>query len=588
MILKNKLFKHYFIIKYIMYKLVRKQKTLIKRLLTQEEIDGILSFVKINKSVPLEISQSNVDRIKSNITEQLKNVEIYPEIIPRFKDELEKAYYKALIDAGEMVGILGATFMAEIVTQLTLNTFHFAGLSSFSISLGVPRLQELLNASKEIKQPSMTLYLKEEKNNNLLSEKEYRICKEIEEVELFDLLDLKYLQNYEETNTEFCIVKPEISYYRKLNDIDQEWYNMYYELYDDSVKKNKYAWSIRLIFDKDKLYSKNITLMEIVKKIQIFRDLYCVSSPDVIGIIDVYIDTTNVDVPTNKDWINEGNKNYYYIETVVIPNLMEILVKGIDNVKMVYFSKTDNKWIKETDGSNLLELFNYEQFDFTRTISNDIWEVYNIFGIEACRSVLLLEFKKIISFGGFIFPCHIENLCNAMTHTGIITSVSRYGIDKDESGPLTTASNEIAFSCLVESGVKNKIEYIDGVSASVITGQFANIGTNFFDIHYVSRENLINENILNCLKPDKNIKNIYPDIETIKERIKNKKSFKNDKKILIRKSPSKRSTEQITVDLSDDEQLSPGSDKSLSPPITKGNKKSYKSDQTIGDIVIDD
>jgi DNA-directed RNA polymerase II subunit RPB1 len=562
-----------------------------KRKLSDKELDDTLSFIKINKFIPIEISLCNVERVKLNLKEQFKNVELYPEIIPKLKDELEKAYYKALIQAGEMVGVLSATYQAEIITQLTLNAFHFAGLSSFSVSLGVPRLQELLNASRNIKQPSMTLYLKDEKE---FSEKYYRLYKEIEEVELFDLLDKRYLINGNEKITEFKLQKPEISYYRKLTDEENQWYEFYYELYDDTVKIEKYPWSLRLVFDKDKLYEKNITLLEIVKKIEIFRDLYCVSSPDVIGIIDVYVDTSQTELSTDSSWIDEENKSLIFIETIVVNYLMELLVKGVDGIKTVYFNKQeDNKWIKETDGSNLSELFKYDQFDHTKTLTNDIWEIYRIFGIEATRAVLLIEFRKIISFGGFILNCHIENLVNAMTNSGKITSVSRHGNDKD-AGPLTIASFEEAFKCIVNAGVKNSIEDIDGVSASVITGQFSKIGSGTFDVLYKPKITKKSDNLANCLERDEDVENKYSKVPFKKVRF--GRMIKGDQRSPIKKSPiilrskeRKRSNEKdIRVDLSDDDEtLSPARSES-SPVIVKKIKgKSYSEDETIGDSVIE-
>lgn len=612
-----------------------------RRKFTKKEIDDVLSFIKPSVYIPFEISESNAERIKLNLTEQIVKCDIYTEVIPIFKAELEKAYYKALICAGEMVGILSATYLAEIVTQLTLNAFHFAGIGSFSIAMGVPRLQELLNCTRIIKQPSMTLYLKNEiqekmdeikknevktqckllqleykekinknkenkvkleqeyqikleelKNKNELIEQEYRIYKEIEETTLFELLDRNHLINGNEKVNEFKLQKPVISYYRPLTDLEEQWYDVYYQLHNDIVRENEYAWSIRLVFDKDKLYERNITLLEVAKKIEIFRDLYCVVSPDTIGIIDVYVDCEKIDIPQDKEWIDDDNKSIFFIETVVIDYLMDLLVKGVDGVKNIYFKKEDNKWVNETDGSNLLSIFNYDHFDHTKVLTNDIWEVYRIFGIEATRAVLLIEFKKIIASSGFIFSCHIDNLCNAMTHTGKITSVSRYGIDKDEAGPLTTASFEEPFKCLLNAGVNQKIEEIEGVSSCVITGQFSKIGTGAFDLLYDvdfddGRKKNKNYNLLDALKgKNKVVKEL--EYKKIEEKVKVEK--------IIEKEIKKTIDIDIDFSSSDDDNLSPTRSPSPSPIITKKKNlpvkkkvkgKSFSLDETIGDEVIE-
>lgn len=553
-----------------------------KRKFTEKDIQYVLDFIKPVSYLPIEISESNAERIKLNIKGQIIKCEIYPEIIPIFKNELEKAYNKALIQSGEMIGILSATYIAEIVTQLTLNSFHFAGISSFSIASGVPRLQELLNCTKIIKQPSMTLYLKsdlqeqleKERKNNELCETEYRIYREIEEVTLFELLDKKFLTNGDEKNNDFKIQKPQWSYYRELTDLEEQWYEVYYELHNDTVRENEYAYSIRLIFDKDKLYEKNISLLEIAKKIEIFRDLYCVVSSDVIGIIDVYVDCDRIDIPVDNDFIDDDNKSIFYIENTVIDYLLDLLVKGIDGIKNIYFKKEDNKWITETDGSNLTEIFANDNFDHSRILTNDIWEIYKTLGIEAARNAFIIEFKKVMS-GNFIFDCYITNLCNSMTHTGKLTSVSRYGIDKQESGPLTVASFEEPFKCLLDAGINQRVEEIEGVSSCVITGQLSKIGTGSFDLLY--NINQVKEkpfNLLDCLKTDK--------------------KFVNDKKKEVKKiihiSPKKeeKKIEKIEFDFSSSsEDETDIRSRSPSPVITKKKKKSFSKNETIGKFVIE-
>jgi len=562
-----------------------------KRKFTEKEINNVLDFIKPVPYLPVEISESNAERIKLNIKEQIVKCEIYPEIISTFKIELEKAYQKSLICAGEMVGLLSGTYIAEIVTQLTLNSFHFAGISSFSIALGVPRLQELLNCTKIIKQPSMTLYLNselqkkldnsEKMDNSELSEQEYKIFKEIEEVSLFEMLDKRFLINGNEKYNEFKLQRPEWSYYRKLTDLEEEWYEVYYELHNDTVRENEYAYSIRLIFDKDKLYEKNISLLEISKKIEIFRDLYCVVSPDVIGIIDVYVDCEKIDIPVDNDFIDEDNKSIFYIETIVIDYLMDLLIKGIDGIKNVYFRKEDNKWLNETDGSNLMEIFANDNFDHTRVLTNDIWEVYKTLGIEACRNVLIIEFKKIMASSGFIFDCHIENLVNSMTHTGKLTSVSRYGIDKAESGPLTVASFEEPFKCLLDAGINQRVEEIEGVSSCVITGQLSKIGSGAFDLLYNVPQVKKRNNLLDCLKPsDKKESNKNSD---------KKCEESNKNKIILKISPKKSEIKKnVDFDFSSSSDGEEENSRSRSPsPVIVKKKKSYSKNETIGKIVIE-
>lgn len=73
--------------------------------------------------------------------------------------EIETRFQQAQANPGEMVGALAAQSLGEPATQMTLNTFHFAGVSSKNVTLGVPRLKEIINISKKPKAPSLTVFL---------------------------------------------------------------------------------------------------------------------------------------------------------------------------------------------------------------------------------------------------------------------------------------------------------------------------------------------------------------------------------------------------------------------------------------------
>lgn len=80
--------------------------------------------------------------------------------------EIKSRFDQALVNPGEMVGSIGAQSIGEPATQMTLNTFHFAGVSAKNVTLGVPRLKEIINIAKNIKTPSMKIYLVDEIKQN--------------------------------------------------------------------------------------------------------------------------------------------------------------------------------------------------------------------------------------------------------------------------------------------------------------------------------------------------------------------------------------------------------------------------------------
>ena len=115
---------------------------------------------------------------------------------------------------------------------------------------------------------------------------------------------------------------------------------------------------------------------------------------------------------------------------------------------------------------------------------NNMWEIYNTLGIEAVRQFLINEFNEIITSGGInVDKVHLELLADSMTYTGNITSVSRYGIGRNETGPLTKASFEQSLDNMLIAAYKSETEHITSVSSSVILGQCSKIGSGMIDLY---------------------------------------------------------------------------------------------------------
>ena len=131
--------------------LTRTKISSTKRKLTEEEIESICKVIPLNKAIPEETAECVQSGLVKNLREQLVDVLIYPEGIPALKKTINDEYYRSLLQAGEMVGVQAATSIGEPVSQMTLNAFHYSGISSIGIASGVPRVEEILNASKKQK-----------------------------------------------------------------------------------------------------------------------------------------------------------------------------------------------------------------------------------------------------------------------------------------------------------------------------------------------------------------------------------------------------------------------------------------------------
>jgi DNA-directed RNA polymerase II subunit RPB1 len=171
-------------------------------------------------------------------------------------------------------------------------------------------------------------------------------------------------------------------------------------------------------------------------------------------------------------------------------------VKGLKNIdkafmreiKTVDYKKNGDKynvkeWIIETNGTNLAICLCNPSIDSTRTISNDIHEIKEIFGIEASRTILFEEIKQVIGDSGiYINDRHLNILVDVMTNKGYIMSIDRHGINRSERGPLARSSFEETTDQLVKAGVYSQVDNMVSVTANIMTGQKAKFGTHMSSI----------------------------------------------------------------------------------------------------------
>ena len=168
-----------------------------------------------------------------------------------------------------------------------------------------------------------------------------------------------------------------------------------------------------------------------------------------------------------------------------------IVIKGIKNINLVSMYKNKNhyelesnsyiqkeEWVLSTNGINLITIFNSPNIDFTRTISNDIYEVYDLLGIEAARKLLLLEIKDVIeSSGNYVNYRHLSLLVDTMTNRGALMSIDRFGINRGNIGPLAKCSFEETTDQLFKAAIFGEVDNLTGVSSNIMMGQIPPCGT---------------------------------------------------------------------------------------------------------------
>lgn len=352
------------------------------------------------------------------------------------------------------------------------DTFHSAGIASASqVVRGVPRLKEILSVSKNIKTPNCTIYLKEEYNNY---NKAKHVMNTIETTFMKDIAVSSHI--HFEPNKE-------------ISDIDEDnlflmAYNEYQDINIDNTCNNPSPWVLRIVLDSEKMLNKNITALDIDLVLRLYYDdkIRCLYSDDNFDKVIFRISLTDTDIT---DMITDLKALEY--------NIMEkLIITGIENIKKVSMTKMKIKmlnddqfkvfadkedYILSTDGTNLLSVLTNKAVDSTKTISNDIIEIYDIFGIEAARQALYVEINDIMKTGASVDYRHIELLVDVMTSKGHLLSIDRHGINRSDIGPLAKCSFEETSDILIKAGIFGEYDKINGVSANIMLGQIAKSGT---------------------------------------------------------------------------------------------------------------
>lgn len=426
-----------------------------KRFLTSQEIEDILSCVTPRKGIPSTSAKRIVQRNQNPLRRHLSKQFIRPSLIPQLKKDISRQYNSSLIQPCTAVGVIAAQSIGEKQTQSTLNTFHFTGSSEKTVTSTVVRMNEITNVTSNPKNQNCVIYFKG--NNTSLEELRQMIG--------HSLVDVRFSQ----------LVKS-VKITEKKN--DQGWYPYFEKIYGKSIPKLPYFLLYKM--NTDLMFEYKIDMKMIADRLEAeFAGLEVIFSPDQFEEVHVF-----VNFEEQKLEIPETESSHPSIIICLLEShiaLENISICGIPYVENIFVEKDGNKgWKVETQGSNLPAILAHSNVDKTKTVSNDIFEIYHTFGIEAARHFLIEEFMRLV---GDINKAHVKILIDKMTFTGTILSLTRYSVRKDNIGPFTAASFEESMDKFTNAAIFAQNENTNGISASVMCGKMAPFGTGGFDLH---------------------------------------------------------------------------------------------------------
>ena len=236
---------------------------------------------------------------------------------------------------------------------------------------------------------------------------------------------------------------------------------------------------MRLEFDTYKIFKYGFTLKSIVEKLSIFKDCNFLYSPAKEGIIDIFFDFSE-DISQD-----EYDECIYTFKNVIL----SFEISGIIGISSIYPRLENGSYILDTDGSNLICVLSLLGIDQTRTVTNSLWEIRTLFGIEATRQFLINQVLKIMSANGiYVHKKYIQLLADSMTYTGIYLPANRHGMSRKICGTFSKSSYEETLRNFVIAAIDGEKDELKGISARVILGLCGYIGSNYLKSKVIERE----------------------------------------------------------------------------------------------------
>jgi DNA-directed RNA polymerase subunit A" len=372
---------------------------------------------KAENILPERIITELITKLSSrkNLTEQEIN-----EIV----DLTIQTYLSSIVDPGEPVGTVTAQSIGEPGTQMTLRTFHYAGVRELNVTLGLPRLIEIVDARKTPSTPMMEIYLDEEHRYD--KEKAMEVAKRIEHTRIENVAR--------------------------------------------SVETDLLSNTIRIVLDKEMLADKGLTTDHVVKVLEKMK----------IG------ETTKEDDYTVSIYLGENVD--FQVLMKRRERILNARLKGIPGIKRAIIQErqgpSGTEYVIITDGSNLAQVLKVKGVDPRRVRTNNIHEVEEVLGIEAARRVIVEEIMNVLREQGLDVDIrHVYLVADIMTHTGRVRQIGRHGVVGQKESVLARAAFEMTTKYLFEASTRGEVDYIKGVTESVIVGQIVPVGTGFVELY---------------------------------------------------------------------------------------------------------
>ena len=367
-------------------------------------------------------------RLKDDVYDAIERHGMDDEQAKNLVKAVETRYVDTRVHPLEPVGTVSAQSIGEPGTQMTMNTFHYAGVAEIDVTQGLPRLIELVDARKEPDTPMMTVYLEDEYADN--RERAHEVVWKLEATKILQLGD---------------------------------------------VSTNVADMRVQVNLNEETLAERWPTVGDV---------------DDVAAdVSDAIQSELGVETVRRGTVIEFGPEQPSYRELLqLVEELREVVFKGIEDISRVVIRKEEldsgEQFVLYTEGSAFGKALAIEGVDATRTTTNNIHEIHRNLGIEAARESIINETMDTLVEQGLddVNVRHLMLVADMMTNRGEIESIGRHGISGSKESVLARAAFEVTVNHLLDAAVHGETDDLNGVTENVIVGKPIKLGTGDVDL----------------------------------------------------------------------------------------------------------
>jgi len=355
--------------------------------------------------------------IKEALRSGLDGVEVTEEQFNEIIETVKADYEHSRVEPCEAVGVVAAQSIGEPGTQMTMRTFHYAGVAEINVTLGLPRLIEIVDARKIPSTPTMTIRLVASED----PEKDYAHDRD------------------KAREVAWAIESTSI-------------------LHLGSIATDLAEMNVLIELNPGAMEQRKISAEEVAERLR---------------------EETGLEVVQKENLLVMAPEEPSYRELLqLVETIKRISLKGVEGIKRVVIRKEGDEYVLYTEGSALKKVMQFEGVDPTRIKTNNINEIGEVLGIEAARNAIINEATDTLREQGLSVDVrHIMLVADIMTVDGEVKQIGRHGVSGEKASVLARAAFEVTVNHILDAAIRGDVDDLKGVTENVIVGQPIQLGT---------------------------------------------------------------------------------------------------------------